>query len=91
MQLSEREDIGMTLLRIELSEKDLRLLRRSVEGQGGWQNLARELQKQAISYGELRLTDEMIERIIRYHSEYGDGGWQERIGPIVKKLNQKGY
>ena len=50
-------------------------------GEGGFQDLLRELSGQ-VEDSVLRVTDEQIARIHRYAESYGEGGYQERLRTI---------
>ncbi len=65
-------------------------IRKSVEGAGGFQDLLRKLQGQLSPDGSVvTVTEEDIERIIRYES-YKPGGFEERLGPLLELLRQRG-
>lgn len=65
-------------------------IRKSVEGDGGFQDLLRKLQEQLSTDGSVvTVTEEDIEKIIRYES-YKPGGFEERLGPLVEVLRQQG-
>jgi hypothetical protein len=65
-------------------------LRKPVEGQGGFQDLLRKLQRQrSIDGSVLTLSDEDLERIERYKS-YEPGGFEERLEPLLGLLRQQG-
>jgi hypothetical protein len=75
-------------IRLELSEQAARALRRSVSGQGGFQSLLRALQGQLTAGNVLTLTPILAGRIARYVRNYGQGGFQGRLGPVLKELAQ---
>lgn len=54
-------------------------------GQGGFQTLLRRLRAVVQPNGELELTDADVATIRQYRTEYGDGGWQERIDRIFAR------
>lgn len=58
-----------------------------VNGTGGFQSLLRALQK---SYDRrtrtVTLTGDQIEKINRYTSEYGEGGFEDRLKGIRREL-----
>lgn len=54
-----------------------------VNGQGGFQRLVRKLAEQLTDSKTLRLSPEEFQRIVRYATEYGDGGYQLRLRKIV--------
>jgi hypothetical protein len=65
------------------------VIRKPVEGQGGFQELIRRLQEQLDCNDALTLTDEDIERIQRYQS-YEPGGFEDRLAPLLKLLQEQG-
>lgn len=84
----EKTSTGIT---IRLSDETIEKLNRRVSGQGGWQSLAEDL-KAAINREDrtLVLSPKLTERVIRYAQSYGQGGWQERLEPILRELRQLG-
>jgi hypothetical protein len=70
---------------IQLLPKELTWLRRPISGQGGFQSLLRRIQNQ-ISDEKLVLNESDAERLIRYASQYGGGGFQARLGRIVDQV-----
>lgn len=75
-------------LRLELGVGAAARLRRPVRGQGGFQNLLRTLQAQLTENNVLTLTPTLAGRIARYVRNYGDGGFQGRLGPVLAELSQ---
>lgn len=64
----------------------------SAEQQGGFQNLLRRLQGDLKRQGAgflLGIKREDAERLVRYSANYGGGGWQGRIRPVVEKVQQE--
>ena len=70
---------------IKLSDKELVLLSRTITGSGGWQSLLRKL-RQNIRGNNLVLSNKDIGKIIKYTLDYGQGGYEDRLLPIVKKI-----
>jgi hypothetical protein len=65
---------------ITLTPTAVAKLRKPVVGRGGLQSLLRRLQR-CIVDDVLVITDaELLERIDRYRADYGDGGFQRRLG-----------
>jgi len=76
----------MTLtIRIELSADTLEKLARPVVGQGGFQSLIRQIQRQ-VDGNVLVLTPTLIERIAQYVHAYGNGGFQGRLDAVLREL-----
>lgn len=72
---------------VELTTVQQELLGRPVRGQGGYQSLLRKLQAN-LAGNLLRLSRQDCERIVRYASSYGQGGWQGRLRSIVDAARQ---
>lgn len=65
---------------IILGANEQQELLRNTAGQGGFQSLIEGLQaKLNTATGEIRLTDEDLERIARYAFDYGNGGFEGRL------------
>lgn len=75
------------MLHIVLNPGDAERLRRPVEGQGGLQSLLRRLKASIGDDGSLSLTEEEVERIRRYVSRYGQGGFQDRLKPLIQAID----
>ena len=73
---------------IDLTPTNLELINRRITGIGGWQSLCRKLQKKIVN-GQLTLTPVLIEKIRRYDTKYGTGGWEDRLKPIFKELRER--
>jgi hypothetical protein len=64
-------------------------LAKDVVGDGGFEGLLRRLRGCNVTYREsayLELDAETLERLHRYAYDYGQGGWEERLRPILKEL-----
>lgn len=72
---------------VRLTEDELELLSRPVEGQGGFQNILRLMQSR-LQDDHLAVTEDEAERIARYVEEYGGGGFQERLRPLAERLRE---
>jgi hypothetical protein len=53
-------------------------LSRPINGEGGFQSLLRKMQRQLAS-GWIELSDADVERWVRYSTEYGSGGFEDRL------------
>ena len=62
-------------------------LNRPLRGQGGYQSLLARLQSNMCGT-RLRLTLEDCEKVVRYATQYGQGGFQERLRSIVRVAEQ---
>lgn len=66
-------------LSLDSIQKEL-LLNKPINGKGGMQSLFRKLKKQVdVEGSKLILSKEDIERIDRYRSKYGQGGFENRL------------
>ena len=74
-------------IRLDLSPEAVAALRRPVNGEGGFQNLLRALQRQ-LKGSQLSLTPDLIEKIARYVDRYGRGGFQGRLDTVLAQLKQ---
>lgn len=74
-------------IRVELEPDAVARLRRPVNGEGGFQNLLRALQRQ-LKEDELVLTPDLIEKIARYVERYGHGGFQGRLDTVLVELKR---
>lgn len=73
-------------IRIELTDDARTRLLRPVRGQGGFQSLLRELQSQVVGTNTLSLTPALVAKVARYVHQYGGGGFQGRLGPVLMEL-----
>lgn len=80
------------LVTIQLTQYEVDLLNKPVNGIGGVQSLLRQLQQQLnLRTNKLTVTQDQIERIKKYRRKYGStGGYQTRLAAIVKHLDAKG-
>lgn len=71
----------------ELTDIEAKALMRPVVGVGGFQSLLRGLQK---SYDRrtkvVTLDGDQVEKINRYTTEYGQGGFEDRLDGIRRNL-----
>lgn len=69
--------------KVQLTHEEVEILRRPVNGEGGFQGLLRGLQKNLDRKTiELTVTADQFERIVRYTSQYGWGGFEGRLEAI---------
>lgn len=64
-------------MQIQLTDKAVAQIRRAVRGKGGFQSLLRRLQPN-VSGNTLEVSDADLEKLSRYSSAYGRGGFQSR-------------
>ena len=67
---------------IRLTAEERLVLDRDINGRGGFQSLLRAIRAR-IREDSVSLTPALRERILRYASRYGRGGFQGRLGRIV--------
>lgn len=78
----------MMTMQVTLSEPLAQKIReREINGQGGFQSFARELQ-QRLSGRSLELDDDFRERLEHYAFDFGRGGWQTFLREIVAEIEQ---
>jgi hypothetical protein len=70
---------------IELSHDELDYLNKPVNGQGGFQDLLRSLGAQRQG-NQQSFTSAQAERVLRYSSKYGQGGFEDRLLTFVEKV-----
>lgn len=66
---------------LRLTQQEIAILRRPVNGQGGFQTLFRTLQARLQPSGDIELTDAQLGRILR-HISYRPGGFETRLDDI---------
>jgi len=76
-------------LNIRCPKAMVKLLEKRVRGKGGFQSLLRVLgsslhEQRGVTY--LVINTPTAERVRRYATKYGEGGWEERLRPIVAAL-----
>lgn len=69
---------------VELTPAQVNFLQRPLRGEGGYQTLLARLQNNLEGH-VLRLTRTDCERIVRYATRYGAGGFQTRLLPITQQ------
>ncbi len=79
------------MVRVALTPDIVELIKRPVEGQGGLQSLLRRLNRNLSPDGSLNLSDTDVERIRRYASKYGQGGFEDRLKPLVLLIEQASH
>ena len=68
---------------VELTPSQVEYLNRPVRGQGGYQSFLKRLQRN-MNGNLLRLSRKDCEKIVRYATRYGQGGFQARLRSIVE-------
>lgn len=72
---------------VKLTPDQIEFLQRPLRGQGGYQSLLTRLQNN-MNGDLLRLTRADCERVVRYGTRYGPGGFQTRLQSIVQLAEQ---
>jgi len=75
-------------MRIQLSPSEVQRYQRPVRGRGGFQTLLRRIARNIDSAGVLEITDNDLEKLIRYSFEYGQGGFQERTKRTARRARR---
>ena len=74
---------------VKLDQKAIEDLNKGVNGDGGHQNLMKKLKGQYDSgNGVLKYDDDDLEKLRRYSSEYGSGGFQDRFKAILACIDK---
>ena len=74
-------------MKIQLTKEDMEQFRRPINGNGGFQTLLRRLRAQINPQtNELDLRESDMEKIERYSSQYGLGGFQDRIKQATGRI-----
>lgn len=74
---------------ITLTDEEAEPIRKEIRGEGGMQSLLRGLQKKLDKKtNTVELTPAEIEKILRYGLNYGQGGFQGRLGGIAKAIRR---
>lgn len=77
----------MSANKVRLNQDEVARLLRPVSGQGGFQNLLRRLQKKLDRQtGQIEISPNERERIRRWSSGYGAGGFQDQLDVLVRHL-----
>lgn len=75
---------------VKLNQEAIDNLSKSVNGEGGHQNLLRKLQGQYDKESQtLEYDNDDLEKIERYSEEYGKGSFQNRFKSILSCIDEK--
>lgn len=70
-----------------LNENEMRELDLEAVGDGGFQTLIRRLQTNLNrGTGEIKVSDTDVVRLRRYCTDYGQGGWQDRLARAFRRV-----
>ncbi|MEP7307482.1 MAG: hypothetical protein ABJA98_18410 [Acidobacteriota bacterium] len=70
---------------IDLTVQEPPVLRKPIRGQGGFQRLLRKLREQSDGR-QLEVSAADLERLRRYSTAYGDGGFQRRTAHVGRHV-----
>lgn len=73
--------------KVDITEDERDLIMKHLRGQGGFQSLLQRLQG-GIDGLSLSIQDDDVATAIRYFTEYGGGGFQQRLAGLVEKLRK---
>ena len=90
MELAEDELEPIKLITLTLTDDEAEPIRRAANGTGGMQSLLRELSTQLGPDNTVSLSFSQIEKVIRYTSNYGVGGFQGRLRGLARALKRIG-
>jgi hypothetical protein len=77
-------------LMVQLAADEAAGLRGLAPGEGGFENLIRKLKENLSRENVLTLSGEDVERIVSYSLDYGSGGWQSMLRPLLPALRRAG-
>ena len=70
-----------------LNDQEMEELNVPVTGIGGFQAMMRKLQGGLNrETGEITVSDEDVDRLRRYCTQYGQGGWQDRLARVFHRV-----
>ncbi len=72
---------------VKLTPDQLEYLQRPLRGQGGFQSLLARLQHN-LNGNVLTLTRADCEQVVRYATEYGEGGFQTRLRTVIQEAQR---
>jgi hypothetical protein len=75
-------------MNIQLSPAEVARYQRPVRGRGGFQTLLRRISKQISARGALEISEDDLEKLLRYSFEYGQGGFQDRTRPTARRAGR---
>ncbi|MGH2637678.1 MAG: hypothetical protein ACRDF4_00055, partial [Rhabdochlamydiaceae bacterium] len=88
IEMNEDEIKPIRKVTLRLSPMEAELVRKEANGTGGMQSLLRELQKQLKEDNTITLTPYQVQRILKYTSNYGQGGFQGRLLGLARALRR---
>lgn len=89
-EIDEAKIRPITRVTMQLTDEEAEPIRREANGIGGMQSLLRELQVNLQLDNKITLTPYQIQRILKYTSHYGQGGFQGRLRGVANALRRVG-
>ena len=77
------------MVKVQLSDSAAARVRKPVRGKGGFQALLRKIAKKIADDNSVLLSDDELEKLLRYSFDYGGGGFQERTKAAVRSARKK--
>jgi hypothetical protein len=89
-ELDESKIRPITRVTMQLTPEEAAPIRKEAAGIGGMQSLLRELQVSLQPDNSITLTPYQVQRILKYTSSYGQGGFQGRLRGLANALRRVG-
>lgn len=77
-------------INVELFPAEVEVVRRPIVGDGGHQRFLRLLTGRLSDAGRLSMTLEEFDKVVRYATAYGQGGYQDRYRVIMGAAQRAG-
>lgn len=77
----------MSGITIPVTDDEITQIRRARKEGGGFQSLFRALEE-GLKGDQLTVSRTAAERVIRYGEDYGWGGWEQHLKPLVAKIRE---
>lgn len=81
---------GVKSYTAQLTPEEAEILRRPVEGEGGWQSLLRELQYRLKDDNTITLPMYTLRRTTSYARDYGGGGFEQALDMVLSAFKREG-
>jgi hypothetical protein len=88
--MDEEQPEPLTSVTLELTDDEVGPLQKEIVSTGGMQSLLHALQKKLEKGNTITLTPREIQRILKYTSKYGPGGFQDRLRGVARALRRIG-
>jgi hypothetical protein len=73
---------------VKLTDEEAEIFKRPINGVGGFQDLLRNFQKRITSKNTLTLTSDEIDKLKKYATRYGQGGFEDQLRAIIQALQK---